>query len=502
MFKLGKIGVTKLNIISNYATQILTSVLGVILIPIYIKYLGSESFGLIGIFATIQAFLTILDLGITPTLSREMAFYSSGVSSEKHIKSLFKTFEFVVLFIVIVITLIIYFSSNLLSIYLVKSKVLSINEVSLVFKIMGLVTALKFFESLYKSALIGLEKQFNLNLTTIIFSLIKSFGSVFILAYISKDLFVFFVWQTIASIINIFVLKLQTRYSFQDNSVKGLIDLNTLRSIWKFAAGMSLSTVLSLILTQFDKIVLIKFLSLSDFGYYYLASTLAYALLMLISPITQAYHPKLTRFYSINDETKLIQTFHEGCQLINIFFGTSCVVIIFYSKELLMIWTRNPQLSENSYLILILLVIGYLFNGLNWMNYHLQQAIGWTSFIVKNNLFAILAYVPAVYIVVPKYGAIGASLIWIFLNLYYITISSHFMFRKIIVTEKTNWFKYDLIYPLITSSTIVLFSKLFIPEINNLFFKLFIIGLVSIFAMLGSYLTSNGIQKPALFKFN
>jgi hypothetical protein len=44
-------------------------------VPLYIKYLGIEAYGLIGIFVMLQAWLTLLDMG---ALGREMARFTGG----------------------------------------------------------------------------------------------------------------------------------------------------------------------------------------------------------------------------------------------------------------------------------------------------------------------------------------------------------------------------------------------------------------------------------------
>ncbi len=39
-------------------------------IPLYIKFLGIEAYGIIGFFTTLQAMFTLLDLGLGYTLNR------------------------------------------------------------------------------------------------------------------------------------------------------------------------------------------------------------------------------------------------------------------------------------------------------------------------------------------------------------------------------------------------------------------------------------------------
>ena len=66
----------KRNLIANYLGQGWAALMGLAFIPLYIKYLGIEAYGLIGLFALLQAWLSLLDMGMTPTLGREMARFT------------------------------------------------------------------------------------------------------------------------------------------------------------------------------------------------------------------------------------------------------------------------------------------------------------------------------------------------------------------------------------------------------------------------------------------
>ena len=65
--------------------------MGVVFVPVYIHYLGIESYGLIGLFALLQAWLTLLDMGMTPTLSREMARFTGGSSDGQSLRDLLRS---------------------------------------------------------------------------------------------------------------------------------------------------------------------------------------------------------------------------------------------------------------------------------------------------------------------------------------------------------------------------------------------------------------------------
>ena len=66
----------KQNVIANYLGQGWSGFIAVAFLPLYVQYLGMEAFGLIGLFAVIQVLVLILDMGMSPTLNREMASFT------------------------------------------------------------------------------------------------------------------------------------------------------------------------------------------------------------------------------------------------------------------------------------------------------------------------------------------------------------------------------------------------------------------------------------------
>src|SRR5579859_1342764 len=61
------------NIIANLAGKLCNGLLSLGLIPLYVRLMGVESYGLVGVFASFQAVLLLLDMGLSTTLNRELA---------------------------------------------------------------------------------------------------------------------------------------------------------------------------------------------------------------------------------------------------------------------------------------------------------------------------------------------------------------------------------------------------------------------------------------------
>ncbi len=66
----------KRNVVANYVGQAWGAIIGVVFLPIYIRYIGIEGFGVIGFFVALQSLFSILDLGLSATLTRELAVRS------------------------------------------------------------------------------------------------------------------------------------------------------------------------------------------------------------------------------------------------------------------------------------------------------------------------------------------------------------------------------------------------------------------------------------------
>ena len=70
--------ILKAILLQTYATQAYVSLIGIVLMPMYLRYLGAEAFGLVGLHLMLQASIPVLDMGFTPALMREMSKFRAG----------------------------------------------------------------------------------------------------------------------------------------------------------------------------------------------------------------------------------------------------------------------------------------------------------------------------------------------------------------------------------------------------------------------------------------
>lgn len=437
----------KKNIIANYLGQGWIALMQLAFIPLYIKYLGMEAYGLIGIFAVLQAGLLLLDMGMTPTLSREMARYTAGAHTPQSIRELLHSLEMLCLALAFLIAISVWLVSGWFAQYWLKAEQLPLNTVSEAIAIMGLVAALRFVESIYRGAILGLQTHVWLNAVTATLATARGLGAVGILVWVSPTIEAFFVWQGCISLVSVIVLALHVHRALPVAALPVCFSKQALSGVWSFAQGMIATTFFSLLLTQVDKILLSRMLILETFGIYMLAATVANALTLLVAPLAQGYYPRFTELVTRQDEPGLIAAYHQGSQLMTVMVVPVALILIFHGEAVLYLWTGDAILARNSAPLVALLALGTAFLGLMNIPYMLQLAYGWSTFAAKVNAVIVAVQIPILFWATSRYGAIGAAWVWVAITSSYIFVVMHIMHRYLLPKEKWAWYWRDNVLP-------------------------------------------------------
>ena len=433
----------KKNVVANFAGSAWTGMMGLIFVPLYIRLMGVESYGVIGIFASLQAMFAVLDLGLSQALAREMARLSVDQKNTTRMADTARTLEIIYWGIALIVVAVITLASHFIAFHWLNPEKLSREFLLEVLWIMALVVGLRWPVSLYMGGLNGLQRQVLVNSIIAIFATLQGAGAVAVLLLIEPTVQAFFVWQALMALAQVIVLRIALWKNLSSER-KGIFRGDVLKEIWRFAAGMTGISLVSTILMQTDKILLSKLLALSDFGYYTFAATVAAVLYRLIAPVFTAYYPRLTELVSNNDQNGLVQTYHQGCQLMAVVILPSALILAFFSKEVLGLWVRDPGVIAHASLLVSLLVIGNTLHGFTHLPYALQLAHGWTKLSFSTNLVAVIFFAPAIYFSTMAWGAMGAASMWILLNVGYLFITIQLMHIRLLKYEKWSWYRNDV----------------------------------------------------------
>lgn len=477
----------KKNIVANLVGKIWGAAIAILLIPQYIKYLGIESYGLIGFYGTLIGSMTVLDLGLSATLNRELAKYKSENRSSKDIRNLTFSLECIYWLIGIIICFLVISFSGFITTRWINVEHLPPSIVKQSVILMGIVIAFQWPISLYNGGLMGLEKQVLNNSINVVMTTIRAAGVIILLKYFSPTLHAFFLWQAAISFVFVVIMRVGLWKVMPAYSLKPVFSKQQIKIVWRFAAGMTGISFITFFLSQLDKIILSKILPLTQFGYYTLAFTVATSITLIVSAVSITFFPRFSRLIASGHQEELKRLYHQACKLIATIIFPICFVLIFFMRDILKIWTHNDDTVANTTLIAQILLIGSILNSLMIMPYNLLIANGWTKFTIYQNSIAAIILVPLLFILSGKYGALGGAFVWVIVNAGYVFISQPLMHRKLLKNELWKWYWNDTLLPMLPSLAVVLLIKFLLQYFFPTFqMNIFIIGGTLLFVMSAS----------------
>lgn len=459
--------------------------LSILFIPLYLKFMGIEAYGLVGFYIALGSVLGILDLGIGATMNRELARYSVNEDTSGPQRDIVRTLEIIYWGIAIFAGGIVVLTAPFIAHTWINVQILSPESVLKAVQLMGIAIALNFPVSLYQGGLMGLERQVLVNSILIFTGTLRSVGVILVLWLVSPTIGAFFAWQVFSSVVGSIAFYIAMWTSLPKNAKRAQFKTSILKSIWKYAAAISASAFIGIILSQLDKIILSKMLPLKMFGYYTLAATLASAIWMIIIPFNTALFPRLVQLHEAKKTKELNVLFHHSSQLLSLILLPVSAIFIFFSGNILLLWTHDPAVAENSHLIVSFLVLGIMLNGVVSLPANCSPAFGWPLLVTYTNLIQAIVIIPLIVGMVFWLQGVGASIAWVFMNSTYIIFMVPIFFRRYLNNEKWKWYLNDVAIPMFAAFSVCLISWLILPTLQKptvIFAWIAATGLISLIA--------------------
>jgi O-antigen/teichoic acid export membrane protein len=409
-------------------------------IPLYLRILGIEAYGLVAFAVTLQVALQILDFGLSPTMNREMARFAVTPDSAADARDFVRTVEVGYWGVGLAMGGLLVLGAPLISTSWLKVDALGGDVVTRAVMLMGVMTAFQWPFSLYQGGLVGLQRQGVLNGITMAANTLQHGGVVLALLLIAPTVTVFFAWRAAVFLLQVLATMYFLWRSLPPADRPPRFNTERFRTIWKFAAGMSGITLTGIILSQTDKVMLSKLVPLGEYGYYMLASTVANGLMQLIAPVYNAIFPVFAGCVATGDEDRLRGAYHLGAQLLAVLVLPIAIPLVVFGQEALLAWTGNGATAVAAAPILSILAAGTALNGLMFVPYALQLAYGCTSLGLKINVIFILFLVPSVVLMATKFGPKGAAVVWVVLNAVYMIVGVPLTHRRMLRGEAVRWF--------------------------------------------------------------
>lgn len=427
------------NFFSNLAGTSVSAVVLILVTPIYLRYLGADAFGLLGVFITLTSIASLLDMGLTPALTREVARLSATSEGSRQIRTTVRTLEIIYAGAAILVYLLAFQVLPMLAEHWLKPNTLNLPTIQYCLQIVAVQLALQLPLSFYTGGFIGMQRQGLMNAITAGMVAARAVGATILLIIFNADVITFFFWQAVVTAIHLLIMASGLWRTLPLGAAN--FRLESLKHVWRYATGMLTITALSILLTQLDKIILSRTLSLEHFGYYMLAWNIASLLLRPAGLVFNAWLPRMTQLATLGSINELSMLYRNGSQLTNILVVPIAIILAVFSNDVLYAYTGNKSLADSTAMALTLLSIGSACNALMHLPYALTLAYGWTRFAIFQNTMAALVVAPLTYWASTHYGLNGGGVGWVAVNLAYVLFSPYFIHRRYLPSELSLWYR-------------------------------------------------------------
>jgi O-antigen/teichoic acid export membrane protein len=467
----------KKNTIANLIGSNWPNLLGLVLLPVYIHFLGIEAYGVVGFFWSLQGIFGLLDAGMSATLNREFARYSAQDGRGQDRRDLLRTLEALYWPLSLMGGILLLLLAPAISGHWINPQGLSRTAIENSFYLIGLAIALQMPSSLYQGGLMGLQRQVLLNSVLVVLATFRGLGAAIILWRVSPTVEAFFAWHVVVSGVQVITMRVLLWGGLPETGKSPAFRRDLLGEVWRYAAYISGNSIVGVALTQADKLILIRILSLEHFGYYMLAWSVASSLWAIILPINTALFPQFVQLFEKREEDNIKNLFHHASQVMAVAIIPLGVLLILFSRQILLLWTRNPVIAENAHLLVSLLVLGVTLNGMCSVPSYMSAAFGWPQLVMYVNVGQAIVLVPTIVYATSRYGAIGAATTWVIMHSTYLFVMLPILFHRYLRTEKWKWFLFDLGRPLIGVALAGIFALWLLPAQSSPTRMVFYLGL-------------------------
>ncbi|MEC4684613.1 MAG: oligosaccharide flippase family protein [Nitrospirota bacterium] len=429
------------NIIYNLIGQGLLLVLGFVSIKYIFKQLGEDALGIIYFSTMMNALLcAVLEMGICSTTVREVSAHFK--SEPDYIRDLIRTASVFYWGAYALLGLAIYFLAPVLVEKWINLKTMDSETAIYILRILGIASLVALPRSFYASLFRGLQRmEFN-NFIDVVTIGLQQFGTVLILAF-GGNLFHVVYWFASCYALRILIyLAVSVRFFSLKAIIPGFSSVVVKRN-FGFASRMMFISIVSVIRTQADKLIISKLMPVGVLGFYSVAYGTASKGALLTGAVSQAAYPSLSELFRKGDRSKLISQYRKLQDLLC--FGiVPLFAAIPFALLPLFSYILNADIATLLLVPTTLLCVGFFMNGTVNVPYVLSLAVGKPGIIARQNFYGLFVTLPVTALLIYFWGLTGAGLSWVFYHIFTYSYGVPRICRECIEIPVWQWYRHVL----------------------------------------------------------
>lgn len=382
----------------SYLRQILTLITGLISLPLLLNYFGTTNYGIWILIVGLAEYLNTISFGIPSAMVTLVAKTKKITEKYLILKKSFHMLFLITLICLLLFLGVLFFNDTWIISFLGNIKDDSVVLAKKMFIVFVIATLIRIPLNLYVNFFRGMALTYISELYLIVAILLNFFITIISVYYkleIINYLIILLVGQLLLNIIAAFHVLFKYSYvNFERNTTDNVSNMYILKSSFAFfQVGLAVSLIWST-----DNLIISHFMSPEYVTPYSIAFKIFMYTFMFSAIINGVISPIYGHLFAENDWSSINKYTNLIHNLLPIFGAIVWIFLLFFAKEIIILWTGKDEAFGGYFLIFAIGLYGYivsfvntystLINSLNFV--HQSLLIVWTEAIVNLALSLIL----------------------------------------------------------------------------------------------------------------
>jgi len=181
--------------------------------------------------------------------------------------------------------------------------------------------------------------------------------------------------------------------------------------LFSFGGWLTISSIVGPLMVYLDRFIIGALLSITAVAYYTTPYDVLTRLLLIPTAFVGVLFPTFSATLTI-DRNRAARLFTRGVKYVFLILFPFVLVLVTFAREGLNLWL-GAEFMRQSVVVVQFLAIGVFVNGLGHVPYTLVQAAGRADVTAKLHLFELPLYLAAVWWLTLRFGITGVAIAWV-----------------------------------------------------------------------------------------
>ncbi len=378
-------------------------------IPILVKQMGLDQFGLLSLFWVVLGYFSLFDLGLGRVIIK-LVSEKLGQNRISEIPGIVWTTLLLTLLVSFFGSLVIYLATPYLvhNIFKIPD---SLDAISVhCFYLLAIGLPVVTMTAGIRGILEALQRFDITNVLQLFLGVFNFIGPLLVLPFTNNVFWVIFV-LLVGRFVTCLLTLIACLYVMPELAIGATISRELMGRIIKFGTWLTVSNVVSPIMVYLDRFVVGAMVSVGAVAYYSTSYELVTRLWILPGAMVTVLFPALsTCFHS--DRQRLVMLYGRGIKFMLLTLFPIVLLIVAFAPQGINLWL-GPDFAQNSGMIMQILAMGVLYNSLARVPFSLIQSGERPDVTAFIHIFELPIYLVGLWYLTREYGVTGAAVAWV-----------------------------------------------------------------------------------------